>query len=607
MPTNLVNLERVRLALGTRVLLGGVSLGIAAGERIGVVGRNGGGKSTLLRVLARLQSVDEGRVTHTGTLRVGLLEQENLLDAAATVRQCVVGDRPDHEWAGDARVRDVVTGLLGGLHAPDVGGLDAVVGPLSGGERRRVALAALLVDDPDLLLLDEPTNHLDVEGVDWLARHLAARRPSSALVAVTHDRWFLDAVGTSTWEVHDGQVDAFEGGYAAYVLARAERERLAAVTEERRQNLLRKELAWLRRGPPARTSKPRFRIDAANALIADEPPPRDDVALVRFATTRLGKDVVDVEDATVSVGDRVLLDRVTWRLGPGDRVGLVGVNGSGKSTLLRVVAGQVHPLAGRVRRGQTVRLAFLTQEVRELEALAERRVIQAVRDVRETTRLGDREVTASQLAERLGFTGARQQTLVRDLSGGERRRLQLLRLLMEEPNVLLLDEPTNDLDVDTLTALEDLLDGWAGTLVVVSHDRYALERMCDRQLALLGDGRLRDLPGGVDEYLRLRHEGAGRAQAGRASAAGGAGASGPAAEPTSAADPGAQRAARKDMARIERQLTRLSEQEARLHAAMAEQAVDHVKVAELDVRLRALQAEKDDLEAEWLDAAEVAG
>ena len=607
MPTNLVNLERVRLALGTRVLLGGVSLGIAAGERIGVVGRNGGGKSTLLRVLARLQSVDEGRVTHTGTLRVGLLEQENLLDAAATVRQCVVGDRPDHEWAGDARVRDVVTGLLGGLHAPDVGGLDAVVGPLSGGERRRVALAALLVDDPDLLLLDEPTNHLDVEGVDWLARHLAARRPSSALVAVTHDRWFLDAVGTSTWEVHDGQVDAFEGGYAAYVLARAERERLAAVTEERRQNLLRKELAWLRRGPPARTSKPRFRIDAANALIADEPPPRDDVALVRFATTRLGKDVVDVEDATVSVGDRVLLDRVTWRLGPGDRVGLVGVNGSGKSTLLRVVAGQVHPLAGRVRRGQTVRLAFLTQEVRELEALAERRVIQAVRDVRETTRLGDREVTASQLAERLGFTGARQQTLVRDLSGGERRRLQLLRLLMEEPNVLLLDEPTNDLDVDTLTALEDLLDGWAGTLVVVSHDRYALERMCDRQLALLGDGRLRDLPGGVDEYLRLRHEGAGRAQAGRASAAGGAGASGPAAEPTSAADPGAQRAARKDMARIERQLTRLSEQEARLHAAMAEQAVDHVKVAELDVQLRALQAEKDDLEAEWLDAAEVAG
>ena len=606
MPTNLVNLEQVRLALGTRVLLDGVSLGVAAGERIGVVGRNGGGKSTLLRVLAREQPVDDGRVTHTGTLRVGVLAQTDLLDPGATVRQAVVGDRADHVWAGDARVRDVVTGLLGGLHAPDVGGLDALVGPLSGGERRRIALAAHLVDDPDLLLLDEPTNHLDVEGVDWLARHLAGRRPSSALVAITHDRWFLDAMGTSTWEVHDGQVDAFEGGYAAYVLARAERDRLAAVTEDRRQNLLRKELAWLRRGPPARTSKPQFRIDAANALIADEPPPRDDVALVRFATTRLGKDVVDVEDATVALGDRVLLDRVTWRLGPGDRVGLVGVNGSGKSTLLRVVAGQVPPASGRVRQGQTVRLAFLTQEVRELEALEGRRVVEAVRDVRETTRLGDREVTASQLAERLGFTGARQQTLVRDLSGGERRRLQLLRLLMDEPNVLLLDEPTNDLDVDTLTALEDLLDGWAGTLVVVSHDRYALERMCDRQLALFGDGRLRDLPGGVDEYLRLRAGGAGRPAAGGSGAAGtsGAAASGSA---VTVADPSAQRAARKDMARIERQLARLAEQEARLHAQMAEQAVDHVAVAELDVRLRALQGERDDLEAQWLDAAEIVG
>jgi ATPase subunit of ABC transporter with duplicated ATPase domains len=611
MPTNLVNLERVRLALGTRVLLDGVSLGIAAGDRIGVVGRNGGGKSTLLRVLARLQQVDDGRVTHTGTLRVGVVEQDDSLDPTATVRQCVVGDRPDHEWAGDARVRDVVTGLLGGLEAPDVGGLDAVVGPLSGGERRRIALAGQLVDDPDLLLLDEPTNHLDVEGVDWLARHLAARRPSAAMVAVTHDRWFLDAVGTGTWEVHDGQIEAYDGGYAAYVLARAERARLAAVTEERRQNLLRKELAWLRRGPPARTSKPRFRIDAANALIADEPPPRDDVALVRFATTRLGKDVIDVEDATVVLGDRVLLHDVTWRLGPGDRVGLVGVNGSGKSTLLRVVAGQVPPASGRVRQGRTVRLAFLTQEVRELEALAGRRVVQAVRDVRETTRLGDREVTASQLAERLGFTGAGQQTLVRDLSGGERRRLQLLRLLMDEPNVLLLDEPTNDLDVDTLTALEDLLDGWAGTLIVVSHDRYALERMCDRQLALLGDGRLRDLPGGVDEYLRLRAAGVGRSSGGGSGApAGGGAATGgsvPSTDSVRTADPAAERAARKEMARVERQLNRLSEQEAALHAAMAQQAADHVAVAELDSKLRALHAERDDLEARWLDAADVLG
>ncbi|HEX3005756.1 MAG TPA: ATP-binding cassette domain-containing protein, partial [Angustibacter sp.] len=348
---NLVNLERVRLAFGTRVLLDDVSLGIAAGERIGVVGRNGGGKSTLLRVLAGRQDADDGRVTHTGGLRVAVLGQDDELDPASTVRSAVVGERADHEWAGDARIRDVVTGLLGGLDAAGVGGLDAVVGPLSGGERRRIALARHLVDDPDLLLLDEPTNHLDVEGVDWLARHLAGRRPSSAFVAITHDRWFLDAVATATWEVHDGAVDAYDGGYAAYVLARAERARLASATEERRQNLLRKELAWLRRGPPARTSKPRFRIDAANALIADVPPPRDDVELVRFATTRLGKDVIDVEGITVRLGDRTLLDDVTWLLGPGDRVGLVGVNGSGKSTLLRVLSGEVVPSSGRVKRG----------------------------------------------------------------------------------------------------------------------------------------------------------------------------------------------------------------------------------------------------------------
>ncbi|GAB3680998.1 ABC-F family ATP-binding cassette domain-containing protein [Angustibacter aerolatus] len=592
MADNLVNLERAQLALGTRVLLDGVSLGISAGDRIGVVGRNGGGKSTLLRVLARLQPVDDGRVTHTGGLTVGVLGQTDQLDPAASVRTSVVGDRADHDWAGDARVRDVVTGILGSLDAAAVGGLDAPVGPLSGGERRRVALAALLVADPDLLLLDEPTNHLDVEGVDWLARHLSGRRPSSALVAVTHDRWFLDASATQTWEVHDGGVDAYEGGYAAYVLARAERARMAAVVEERRQNLLRKELAWLRRGPPARTSKPQFRIDAANALIADEPPPRDDVALVRFATTRLGKDVLDVEDVDVTLGDRELLHRITWRLGPGDRWGIVGVNGSGKSTLLRVLSGDVEPARGKVKRGRTVRLAFLTQEVRELERLADTRVVDAVREVRETTRLGDREVTASQLAERLGFTGGRQRTFVRDLSGGERRRLQLLRLLMDEPNVLLLDEPTNDLDVDTLTALEDLLDGWAGTLVVVSHDRYALERLCDRQLALLGDGALRDLPGGVDEYLRLR------AASLTSSDPRPAGAAAP------VTDAATQRTARKDMARIERRLQRIEVEVTQLHDTMAAQATDHVAVGKLDEQLRALHAERDDLEAQWLEAAD---
>jgi ATPase subunit of ABC transporter with duplicated ATPase domains len=595
-------MERARLSLGTRVLLDGVSTGVAAGERVGVVGRNGSGKSTLLRVLAGLQEVDDGRVTHVGGLTIGVLAQDDTLDPGATVRDSVVGDQAEHEWAGDARVRDVVSGLLGGLDAPDVGGLEALVGPLSGGERRRVALARLLVDDPDLLLLDEPTNHLDVEGVAWLARHLAARRPTSALVAVTHDRWFLDAVGTTTWEVHDGQIDAYEGGYAAYVLARAERGRVAAVTEERRQNLLRKELAWLRRGPPARTSKPRFRIDAANALIADEPPARDDVALVRFATTRLGKDVVDVEDATVSLGGRVLLDRVTWLLGPGDRVGLVGVNGSGKSTLLRLLSGDLRPDSGRVKRGKTVRLAMLTQEVRELDEIADRRVVQAVSDVRETTRLGDREVTASQLAERLGFTGARQQTRVGDLSGGERRRLQLLRLLMDEPNVLLLDEPTNDLDVDTLTALEDLLDGWAGTLVVVSHDRYALERMCSRYLALLGDGALRDLPGGVEEYLALREGVLGsRTPDGAAGGAAAAEAAAP------VADAAVQRAARKEMARVERLLGKLQDAEATLHAALAARATDHEAVASLDAQLRDLHAQREEAELEWLAAAEIVG
>ncbi len=600
-PVNLVNLERARLAFATTVLLDDVSLGVAAGDRIGVVGRNGGGKTTLLRVLAGRQDVDSGRVTQTGGLQVAVLGQDDELDPTMTVRQCVVGDRADHEWAGDARARDVVAGLLGGLDAAAVGGLDALVGPMSGGERRRVALARYLVDDPDLLLLDEPTNHLDVEGVDWLARHLAARRPSSALVAITHDRWFLDAVASSTWEVHDGTVDAYEGGYAAYVLARAERARVAATTEERRQNLLRKELAWLRRGPPARTSKPQFRIDAANALIEDVPPPRDEVELLRFATTRLGKDVVDLEGVGVRLGERVLLDDVTWLLGPGDRVGVVGVNGSGKSTLLRLLSGDVQPTSGRVKTGRTVRLAFLTQEVRELEALAERRVVDAVAEVREVTHLGKREVTASQLAERLGFTGSRQQSLVKELSGGERRRLQLLRLLMDEPNVLLLDEPTNDLDVDTLTALEDLLDGWAGTLVVVSHDRYALERMCTRQVALLGDGGLRDLPGGVEEYLALR------AAQGRGGGAARPRAERPAVHGASGPTPEQQRAARKEMARLERQVERLERQVAQLHADLADHATDHVAVAELDERLRAVLAERDEVEALWMAAAELGG
>jgi len=606
--TALISVDRASVTVGTQVVLDGVSLGLLDGDRIGVVGRNGGGKSTLLRVLAGAQEPDTGRVARTGGLEVGLLSQADDLPPTATVRDVVVGDRPEHEWAGDARVRSVLEGLLGGVEAPSVGGLDVPVGTMSGGEQRRIALAALLVADPDVLLLDEPTNHLDVEGVAWLAEHLATRRPrpGSALAVVTHDRWFLDAVATRTWEVADGAVHIYDGGYAAYVLARAERERVAAATEERRANLLRKELAWLRRGPPARTSKPRFRIEAANALIADEPPPRDQVELVRFATTRLGKDVFELLDATVRVGDRVLLDRVTWRVGPGDRYGIVGVNGAGKSTLLKVLLGRVRLESGRLRVGKTVRATYLSQDLAELEPLQGRTVIEAITEVRSHTVIGRKEVSASQLARRLGFSGGRQQSWVGDLSGGERRRLQFLRLLMDEPNVLLLDEPTNDLDIDTLTSMEDVLDGWAGTLLVVSHDRYLLERITDRQVALPGDGTLRDLPGGVDEYLRLRAAARARAEQPTAAPSGSGGSGGPdgTAEPARP-DAAAVRAARKTLARVERALARLAEQEEALHAEMAERATDAAAVADLAARLEQLKAQEAELEQEWLAAAEV--
>jgi ATP-binding cassette subfamily F protein uup len=614
---NLVSVERASLALGTTQILDGVSLGVSSGTRVGVVGRNGGGKSTLLRVLAGLQPVDEGRITTFGSLTVGMLTQVDTLDPAATVRKAVLGDLPEHVWAGDPRIRDILDGLLGGIDAPDVGGLEAIVGPLSGGERRRLALAGLLAADHDLLLLDEPTNHLDVEGVAWLAEHLATRRtrPGTSVVAVTHDRWFLDEVATTTWEVVDGGVNSYDGGYAAYVLAKAERDRVAEVTEERRSNLLRKELAWLRRGAQARSTKPKFRIDAANELVADEPAPRDDVSLVRFATTRLGKDVVDLVDASVTFGQLPVLDKVTWRLAPGDRIGIVGVNGSGKSTLMRAIFGDVALSGGKRKVGKTVSMAYLTQEVRELEKFADYRVIEAIEDVKQYTRLGDKEVSASQLAKRLGFSGGRQQTRVSDLSGGERRRLQFLRLLMAEPNVLILDEPTNDLDIETLTSMEDVLDGWAGTLLVVSHDRYLLERMCDRQVALLGDGAIRDLPGGVEQYLELRHgalalatpsgaSAGSRATApARASAGAGRGAGGRD-QRAPAAD---LREAKKDLNRIDRQLAKLSAHEDKIHAEMAAKAADHTAVLALNDALRAIVADRETLELEWLAVAEIIG
>ncbi|MFP5334087.1 MAG: ABC-F family ATP-binding cassette domain-containing protein [Actinomycetes bacterium] len=601
---HLLNLESVTVHAGVRTLLDGVSLGLDDGDRVGVVGRNGDGKSTLLGVLARTRTPDAGRATHTGGLRVGVLSQSDAVDGTLTVRQAVVGEGPEHEWASDARVREVLAGLLADVSVDVPGGFDAPVSTLSGGQRRRVALAHLLTGEHDLLLLDEPTNHLDVEGVAWLAEHLRTRWPAGrgALVVVTHDRWFLDAVCTATWEVHDGVVDAYEGGYAAYVLARAERGRVAAVTAERRANLLRKELAWLRRGAPARTSKPRFRLDAAAALVADEPPPRDPLELQRAAGTRLGKDVLDVEDVTVRVGDRALLDDVTWRLGPGDRVGVIGANGAGKTTLLRLLAGELAPDAGRVRRGKTVVTAVLSQHLEELDEVAHLRVVEAVERDRQVIDVGGRELTAAQLVERLGFTRERAWTRVADLSGGERRRLQLARLLAGSPNVLLLDEPTNDLDTDTLTAVEDVLDSFGGTLVVVSHDRYLLERVCDTQVALLGDGTLRDLPGGVDEYLALRAD-----RTATPTPRGDHAAPPPAAGAPTGASAADVRAARKDMARIERQLSRLAAAEERLHARLVERSTDHEAVAALDAELRALAREREALEEDWLAAAETVG
>ncbi|MBQ1119000.1 ABC-F family ATP-binding cassette domain-containing protein [Streptomyces smyrnaeus] len=623
-PVNLVNMEAVDKVHGTRTLLDAVSLGVSEADKIGVVGRNGDGKTTLIKVLARQEEPDAGRVTHAGGLRLGVLTQHDSLDPQATVRHEVVGDMADHEWAGVARIRDVLTGLFGGLDMPGFPqGLDTVIGPLSGGERRRIALAKLLIAEQDLIVLDEPTNHLDVEGISWLAGHLRDRR--SALVCVTHDRWFLDQVATRMWDVQRGSVHEYEGGYSDYVFARAERERIAAQEETKRQNLMRKELAWLRRGAPARTSKPRFRIEAANALIEGEPPPRDSQELMRFANSRLGKTVFELEDVTVQAGPlvtsaappRVLLKHLTWQLGPGDRIGLVGVNGAGKTSLLRALADtartggeQASPLVaeGRIKVGKTVKLAYLSQEVAELEPTL--RVLEAVEAVRSRIDLGKgREMTASQLCERFGFAKEKQWTPVGDLSGGERRRLQILRLLMDEPNVLFLDEPTNDLDIETLTQLEDLLDGWPGSLVVISHDRYFVERTTDRVLALLGDATLRMLPRGIDEYLERRARMEARAAAATPAAVPEETAAGqPAASAKSPAKPaGLSRSAQKEMQRIERQVEKAEQREATLHAELAEHATDFERVAELDAELREVREKREELEMRWLELADTEG
>ncbi|WP_079622112.1 ABC-F family ATP-binding cassette domain-containing protein [Mycobacteroides abscessus] len=582
-PINLVNLENVSKSYGVKPLLSNVSLGVQAGDRIGVVGLNGGGKTTLLEVLSGIEPADQGRVSRAGDLRQAVVTQRDEL-VGVTVFDVVIAPLgvAEHEWAGDARIRSILDGL--GVAAL---GLDRRVDQLSGGQRRRVGLAAALVRDLDLLILDEPTNHLDVEGVQWLAEHLLARR--TALVVVTHDRWFLDTVATRTWEVVDGNVESYEGGYADWTFARAERGRQADAAEARRRNLARKELAWLRRGPPARTSKPRYRIEAAEALIADVPAPRDSVALTAFARRRLGRIVIELEDATVATpaGDELVRD-LTWRLAPGERIGLVGVNGSGKTTLLRVLAGAVPLAAGHRKEGKTVSIGWLRQELDDLPE--DIRVLDAIESIALRITLGDKELSASQVAEMLGFSPARQRTPVGDLSGGERRRLQLTRVLMAEPNVLLLDEPTNDLDIETLQQVEDLLDGWAGTLVVVSHDRYLIERVCDSTWALFGDGKLTNLPGGIEEYLR-RH-----AQ--------------PIAAPTAKVVPergrdgAALRAAQKELGRLERAVAKLGEREAALHAQLAEHATDADRVVTLTAELNAVVAEKDATEVQWMELAE---
>jgi len=568
-------------------VLDDVTLGVSEGERIGVVGANGAGKSTLLRLIAGAEPPDSGAVIRTSGVTAELVGQQVDLGPGRTIGEELVGTRAEHEWAGDPAFRSVLDGLLGGVTlARFAHGLTTGIANLSGGERRRITLARSLLDSPDLLLLDEPTNHLDVEGIDWLAHFLAARR--GTLLVITHDRWFLDAVCTRTWEVADHGILQHDGGYSAYVLARAERDRQGAVREDKRRQLVRKELAWLRRGPPARTSKPRFRIDAANALIADEPPARDPVQLLRFATARLGDMVLDAVDVSVTLGPRRLVSDVTWRLGPGQRVGLVGANGSGKTTLIRLLAGDRPPDSGSVARGATVRLAELSQDTAELPAGL--RVLEALEQVRgRTTSSAGEELTASSLAERFGFGGERMWTLTQDLSGGERRRLQLMRLLMAEPNVLLLDEPTNDLDIDTLTALEDLLDSWPGTLVVVSHDRYFVERVCDDVFALPGDGALRHLPGGVEQYLQLRATDAQTAPA----------------APRGAARPGAQRqSARRELARIERELRSAERREAELQVAMSVAATDAVALNELSGEHTTLSAEREQLESRWLELSE---
>lgn len=583
---HLLGAEGISHSFPTKRVFDGVTVGISEGDRIGVVGRNGDGKSTLLKILTKQLTPDSGRVTWRGGLRVGFLRQQDNFSPELTVATAVVGDRPDYEWASDAKVRDVLSGLVSDLD------WNQSVSTLSGGQLRRVALAQLLAGEHDVIMLDEPTNHLDIDGVNWLAQHLKARwsKNNGGLLVITHDRWFLDAVSNYTWEVVASRIEPFVGGYAAYIQQRAERSRQQAAIEARRQNLLRKELAWLGRGAPARTTKPKFRMDAALEMIGNEPPPRDPIELAKLATTRLGKDVVDIEDVSYQVEGREVLKNVTLRLGPGDRIGLLGRNGAGKTTLLQLMTGELAPTKGKVKIGKTVKFAKLSQDVRELDKFADERIFTMIRREKTAFVVGKKEIPTGQLVEQLGFDSPELQTPIRDLSGGQRRRFQLLRLLFTEPNVLILDEPTNDLDTDMLAAMEDLLDGWPGTLIVVSHDRYLLERVTDNQYGIFHDGTLRHLPGGVDQYLLHNHpKPVARVEKSQSSEMSGA----------------ERRALEKESARLERLIAKnqddLLQQQLLLGNA---DPTDYQKLTELSQRIQELEENIQALEESWLETAQ---
>ncbi len=587
---HLLGAEQVSLEFPTKSVFDSITVGVSEGDRIGIVGRNGDGKSTLIKVLAKRMEPDSGRVTWRGDIRVGFLTQTDEIDSALSVAQAVVGDRPELEWASDPKIRDVFSGLISDLD------WNQSVGSLSGGQRRRVALAALLAGEYDVIMLDEPTNHLDVDGVAWLAQHLNNRwsRSAGGLLVVTHDRWFLDAVCNLTWEVYGGQIEPFEGGYAAYIQQRAERNRQAQAIEARRQNLLRKELAWLGRGAPARTAKPKFRIDAALELIANEPPPRDTLELSKLATARLGKDVVELEGVSYQTPDsKSIIKDLDLIIGPGDRIGFVGANGAGKTTLLGLLNGSLKPTSGKVKIGKTVRFAWLSQDIKELDAFGDERIFSMIAREKTSFTVGKKELSTGQLVEQLGFESAQLQTPISDLSGGQRRRFQLLRLLFTEPNVLILDEPTNDLDTDMLAAMEDLLDTWPGTLIVVSHDRYLLERVTDTQYALLGDNKVRHLTRGVDQYLELRKNMSKPAPASAASA------------PSQGLSGAERRNLEKELARLERALEKARAEEKSLHDQFA--GADQSNF-ELLTNLMQRQRENQDLMAElensWLETSE---